>query len=346
MHFTGIDLHKHIFTACVLDENEKVIDEMIDVPTTEKGLESFMERHPPESCLVLFENLTRAHFAYHFLREHGYHVDVAHTGHGAIGEICNTSLKTDRVDAYKLALLCKDLWTGRRFIRKSHISSDENMRMKALIRNCNECGNIRDEMDLRIQEYMNLHNIPPHPRYKDVQGIRYRDYLLGLKDPTLTMMVNIMTAAIKEIDAAKTVIADYVERSEDAKLLKTIKGISDLTAATIVTAIDGIHRFDSPEKLVSYFGLAVSVKESAGTRKKGCITKEGDPLVRKYMANVVVKHAIWCPDSDLAKFYRSKSDTMAHWKAVTAAMRKLTCIIWAMLSHQTPYRHHPTSKSA
>ena len=50
MEFIGIDLHKRIFTVCVLDENEKVIDEMIDVETSEKGLDLFMSRHPPDDC--------------------------------------------------------------------------------------------------------------------------------------------------------------------------------------------------------------------------------------------------------------------------------------------------------
>ena len=48
MQFIGIDVHKRIFTACILDENEKVVGEIIDAPTTEKGLDEFMrqyERH-------------------------------------------------------------------------------------------------------------------------------------------------------------------------------------------------------------------------------------------------------------------------------------------------------------
>lgn len=338
MHFIGIDLHKRIFTVCVLDDNEKVVDEMIDVPTDEKGLDSLMDRYPPEDCRIVFENLTRAHFAFHYLYGHGYAVDVAHTGHGALREISCTNLKNDRVDAYKLALVCKDVWSGRRFIRRTHISSDENMRMKAVVRMANECSRIRDDMRLRIMEYMNLHDIPAHPRYRDVAGQRYRRYLLDLRDPALTMMVNVMSGAIDEIEAAEMRLRDFAERSEDARLLMTIKGVSALTAVTVVTAIDGIHRFDTPERLASYFGLAVSTSESAGVMRKGHITKEGDPLVRKYLANVVKNHATRCPNADLSRFYVRKKDEMPHWKAVTAAMRKLTHIIWAMLTYRAAYR--------
>lgn len=338
MHFIGIDLHKRIFTACVLNDDEKVVDELVDIETDEKGLDFLMSRYPADDCRIVFENLTRAHFAFHYLYDHGYAVSVAHTGHGALKEIANTNLKTDKVDAYKLALVCKDMWAGRRFIRRTHISSDENMRIKAVVRMSNECTCIRDEMKLRIMEYMNLHNIPEHPRYKDVAGQKYREYLRGFNDHALTRMVNMMSAAIEEIEASAKEIEDYAERCEDARLLMSMKGISALTAVTVVTAIDGIYRFNSPEKLVSYFGLAVRTSESAGKRKKGCITKEGDPLVRKYLANVVKNHAKYCPNSDLARFYKRKSDEMPHWKAVTAAMRKLTCQIWHMLTYKEQYR--------
>ena len=134
----------------------------------------------------------------------------------------------------------------------------------------------------------------------------------------------------------------YASVSEDARILMSIKGISALTAMTILSAIDGIYRFETPESLVSYFGLAVTHKESARKMSKvGSITKEGDPLVRKYMANVITNHSTRCPDSDLSRFYRSKKESMPHWKAVTAAMRKLTCIICAMLSKKEQYRFHP-----
>lgn len=114
-----------------MDDNEKVVDEIIDLPSDEKGLDFFMSLYSPEDCRIVFENLTRAHFAFHYLYDHGYAVDVAHTGHEPLKEIANTNLKTDRADAYEPALVCKDIWSGRRFIRRTHISSQENMRMKA-----------------------------------------------------------------------------------------------------------------------------------------------------------------------------------------------------------------------
>lgn len=268
MHFIGIDLHKHIFTVCVLNDNEKIVDELIDIETSEGGgLDHLMSRYPSDDCVILFENLTRAHFAFHYLYEHIYTVHVAHTGHGALRSITNTNLKTDKIDAYKFALVCKDLYAGRRFIRRTHTSSDENMRMKATIRLCNRYSSECEEMKLRIMEYMNLHNIPEHPRYKEVTGQKYMRCLLELGDPVLTSMVNFMIALKGQIDALMREIDGFADRSENVRLLVSIKGIGSLTAVTVVTAINGVHRFDSPEKLVLYFGLVVCTSKSAGVRK-------------------------------------------------------------------------------
>ena len=60
MHFIGIDVHKHICTAVVIDENEKIIAECDDFPTTEKGLDEFISNFDPNGCRIVFENLTHA----------------------------------------------------------------------------------------------------------------------------------------------------------------------------------------------------------------------------------------------------------------------------------------------
>ena len=135
--------------------------------------------------------------------------------------------------------------------------------------------------------------------------------------------------------------------NEDVQNLMSIKGIAIQTAATIYTVVDNIERFETPESLVSYVGLKITRHESGGNRDlHGHINKRGDPLVRKYLANVVVKHQMYYPDSDLAKFYSRKKEEMPHWKAVTAAMRKLVCIIWAMLTRHQVYKFKPAVRSS
>jgi len=38
MKYIGIDVHKNVSTVCVLNENGEVVNELVDIPTTMKGL--------------------------------------------------------------------------------------------------------------------------------------------------------------------------------------------------------------------------------------------------------------------------------------------------------------------
>lgn len=341
MRFIGIDVHKQIYTACVIDDNEKIVEELKDRPTSDEGLWEITSRYKPEDCVILFENLTRAHYVYHHLSAMGYKVTVAHTGHGSLKLVSGTNMKNDSVDAYKLALIAKDLYNERRFIRISHITGKDNMRNKSLVRVYSECSKIHEEMNLRIQEYMSMHNMELPANYKSFDSSRSMRHILGFNDPALNIMVRMMAAAIEQEEYAEGELAKAMKDDEDVKILTSIKGISVRTAATIVTVIDGIERFESPEKLVSYLGLGIRHSESAGKVKKGHITKEGDSLVRKVLANAVTKHSMFCRNSDLSKYYRRMKAQFPFWKAVTACMRKLACVIWAMLTRKEQFRFSP-----
>lgn len=345
MHYIGIDVHKRICTAVVLDDNEKVVDQIIDFETSDQGLSFVAERYRPDDSRIVIENLTSAHRVYHWFKDRGYTIEGLHTGHGCITEISNTGFKTDLEDAFKLARICKDHFTGRRIYALAHFSDVDDMKAKSLCRVLNDCCEERDKLNLRIQSYMDQFGIRLPGRLKSVSSKSAAEYLTGLGHPALDIMVGRMQSCLKDIEKAKNDLDALYEHNEDVQNLMSIKGISIQTAATIYTVIDGIERFETPEELVSYIGLKITRHESGGKHDEhGHINKRGDPLVRKYPANVVVKHPAYYPDSDLSRFYMRKKESMPHWKAVTAGMRKLTCIIWAMLTKHQAYHFNGTSQ--
>lgn len=198
--------------------------------------------YPPEDCFIVFENLGGAHFVKRVLNDMGYSLEAAHTGHGAMRQIASANLKTGPIDAYKLALAAKDLWMGRRYIRTAHPSSDENMRAKALCRIVAECAEIGDETDLRIKEYIPLHNIEVPAGYKHMWTEGSTKSLLERNDPALTIMVNMLNHAISQIDHAEERLEEIYRDYDGVRMLRSIKGIAARTAAYILTAIDGEWR--------------------------------------------------------------------------------------------------------
>ncbi len=69
--------------------------------------------------------------------------------------------------------------------------------------------------------------------------------------------------------------------------LQALRGVAQLTAATIVCEIDSFSRFE-PRKLMGYSGLVASEHSSGGKLKRGAITKTGNAHLRR-----VIVEAAW-----------------------------------------------------
>ena len=248
MNYIGIDVHKSICTAVVMNDDEKVIDQIIDFGTNDEGHSFILDHYSPEDSYILFENLTTAHRVYHFFKNKGYRVEGLHTGHG----LSNTDFKTDLEDATKLARMCKDHFTGRREYALAHFADIDSMKAKELCRVMNDCSEQRDKLNLRIQAYMDLFDIHLLKGLKNVYSNKAMAYLKSLNHPALTIMVEEMGSAIAHIETAREGLESLFKDNEDVKNLMSIKGIAIQTAATIYTAIDGIERFETPESRVIF----------------------------------------------------------------------------------------------
>ena len=95
---------------------------------------------------------------------------------------------------------------------------------------------------------------------------------------------------LRQLEKLNEGIAEYdkmVEEMADKERYKTRKdalncfrGISTLTAMTLITEIGDVRRFKHPEQLTSYCELDVSEYSSGGKEKKLGITKMGNKRIR------------------------------------------------------------------
>ena len=105
---------------------------------------------------------------------------------------------------------------------------------------------------------------------------------------------------------------------------------------SLLAAIGDIHRFSSPEKLVSYFGLNPRVRQSGDKPAyHGRITKHG----RAHARSMLVE-AAWvisgAPGPLRAFFIRIRDKRGKHVAAVATA-RKLAVIVWHILTKDEDY---------
>jgi hypothetical protein len=134
------------------------------------------------------------------------------------------------------------------------------------------------------------------------------------------------------------------------------RGISLITAMTLITEIGPAVRFKHPEALVSYAGLGVREYSSGGNIRKGRITKTGNSLIRKTVIESVQSavrppqvHAalkrrrqgvqtefIEVADRCMARLYKKSRRLLLREKHVNkvkvACARELLCFVWESLN--------------
>lgn len=102
-----------------------------------------------------------------------------------------------------------------------------------------------------------------------------------------------------------------------AEALMSLRGISTITAMTILAELGDLTRFDSPRQLVGFLGLAPSEYSSGLRRRQGAITKTGNGHVRR-----VLTEAAWA--------YRFPARKTAHLRRKAANVPdRVQAIAWA-----------------
>jgi transposase len=158
----------------------------------------------------------------------------------------------------------------------------------------------------------------------------------------------------KAIDEAVTKAPPEIRAVIEA--LQALRGVAQTTAATIVSELGSLSRFESPRQLMGYSGL-VAREHSSGKRiQRGSITKTGNAHLRRVLVEAAwayqhrpsvrgrllrrqktlplsdeVKSIAWKAQQRLHKRYKSFSARGKNKnQIVTALGRELLGFIWAI----------------
>ena len=140
---------------------------------------------------------------------------------------------------------------------------------------------------------------------------------------------------IKKIDKE---IEEKANGIKGVDLLKTIPGISTLSAASIVGEIANIGKFSSVKKLRAFAGTDPSVRESGtSVMGKSKLSKRGSPYLRRtlyYAANASRRFS-----PTFKEYYKRKLSQHPDKKryAIVATANKLLDIVYYVLKHNTPF---------
>jgi len=142
--------------------------------------------------------------------------------------------------------------------------------------------------------------------------------------------------------AVKSVRAEGVRSTDHqlSELLSSVPGIGETLAATIVSEIGDVHRFDNVKAVIAYAGLDPRVRQSGTTlRRNTKLTKRGSPYLRRALfiaASIAQRH-----DAELHAYYLKKRAEGKRYKEATVAnARHVLQRVYAVWKRGAPYVVH------
>ena len=140
---------------------------------------------------------------------------------------------------------------------------------------------------------------------------------------------------IATLDREIRVLARTEEYAAQVRLLRTIPGISTLTAMILLTELQDITRFPSLDELACYVGLIPDTHDSGETEHTGSITKRRHAQLRACLVE-----ASWTAvrkDPALLMAFEKSCRRMRKTRAIVKIARKLLNRVRYVLKNQRPY---------
>lgn len=171
----------------------------------------------------------------------------------------------------------------------------------------------------------------------------------SLRGPVAEAMVHDAVAEVRHSEASEQknrqlLVDAYADLPDGGHLqLTTIPGIGAATAAILTATIVDIDRFETPERLVGYFGIFPE-EDSSGVDKEGHplplgtlrMSRKGNDLVRSYLWNAA-RTAIAHNPAVRALYRRLKAKGKRGDVALGHCMRKLLHLVFAVWKTKRPF---------
>ncbi|MGQ0536786.1 MAG: IS110 family transposase [Methanobacteriota archaeon] len=140
---------------------------------------------------------------------------------------------------------------------------------------------------------------------------------------------------VGEVEAIKLEILKATDGDERIRRLLSIPGVDVMNAAMFLGEFGEMTRFPTPKHAASYAGLTPARWQSAETVIPGRITKRGSPHLRHALLEAA--HQATRYPGPVQATYRRLRGRIGTNKTLVACARKLSHVVWAMLTKGVDY---------
>jgi transposase len=331
IRFAGLDVHKHVVQACLVDQAGRVVQRE-RFALNPRTLERFATKILRPGDQVALEATTNCWAVADGLRPHVARVVVSNPM--ATKAIAHAKVKTDKVDAHVLAQLLRcdflpEIWTPDEATRQLR---ELTGRRSSLVGQRTAARN-------RIHAVLAMRLIQTPARLFSGEGTQWLEKLE--LDAQARLLVDSDLRQLKFLDQEIALLDEELARrgyqNDAVKLVMTLPGVDVTTAEALIAAWGDFRRFPDGDHAASYLGLTPSTKQSANYCYHGPITKRGNSQAR-WMLIEAAQHVDKHP-GPLGHFFRRLGKKKNRNVAVVAVARKLAMIAWMMLMNNEPYRY-------
>lgn len=313
--YVGIDVSKATLDVVILSERPPSHQQ---IPNTLAGFQrllSLLQPHLPVARIGLEATGRYGEAVADFLVAQGYPVSYLNPKQiHAFGKVALHTHKTDQHDAARIARFCQ-LHTPAQWQPADPLQRQLQQRSRRL----HTLEKMRQQERNRLQS--------------------------GLTDAFVLEQLHAHITYLNDLIAStQTAITDLIHQSatlhRQQRLLTSIKGIGDKTAAVLLAELGNILRFNSPQQLAAYIGITPQhVQSGTSVHKRSAISKQGNARVRAalYMPAIVAKR--WNP-ACRALAQRLEAAKKPGKVIIVAMMRKLVHQLFAILKSGQPFDPH------
>jgi transposase len=347
MLYLGIDQHARQITISLRDDNGDVLQAR-QVSTEPEKIQDFFQRltrerlREGESFVAVLEVCGFNDWLIRMLRDYRCHKVIL------IQPDDRKKRKTDRRDAAALSEL---LWVNRdrllhgkpvRGLRQVDIASTTDQENRRLTTLRKDAGGARTRIVNKIKQILRRHNLQWEMPTKTFPTQTSITWLKQIVLPEIDRMeMNHLLTDLEQIQQRlkqlEQVIAQRYDASKAAAILSSMPGVGRcFTAMSLACRIGRIERFPRAHSLANYWGLTPGCRNSGENNQRlGRITKAGSSTARWLLAQLV--HKVLRTDARLREWFKRIKRRRGSSIARVAVMRKLTTIIWHMLSKRKTY---------
>lgn len=337
MVYIGMDLHRKNSYLTAITRDGEVIDSRRIQHDNIDELWQYLDQFGDEPIRVAFESTGNARWMYRLLASRPGVEPVMVTPH-KVRIIAESVAKSDRVDAYVLALL-----NSFNVLPRSWVPDEEVEELRELTRH--RAALVRRRTQAKNQVNGILIRCGILRPYQDIFGTYGRAWLetLSLAKP----MQHQLRSWLEELDTTSGHIAS-VERvlyrqllpsdrwRGDIERLMSMPGVGKLTALTVLAELGDYRRFRRRGQVAAFAGLVPKSRRSDQTARYGRLTKRGPAALRTILVEISLHAARRSPRyGRLYEKLKAAGKTNAGKAAVA---RQVLEDAWTILIHQDRWR--------